>query len=248
MAFMFKDELRRLRLEKMRVVRILDDVDWVYGSKSRVKRHERSEWAQKSISEGRVLPKGELSAPRWLSKRSEALPKGGRATLLFSLCEYPQEEVLSPDYYSRESFKKILRDFRDLSKRQNGVAFPELVRNYIKEKFGCNQARAAKAAQLDPQVVNQIYNAAPKKGRARGVSRNTVIALGLAFELKLEEAEKLMQSAGYAFSDSDEDILLKLCFRRQFYKISLINEVLRDLQVGELGSKTRREYLANMQS
>lgn len=243
MAFMMKDELRRLRLEKMRVVRILDDVDWVYGSKSRVKRHERSEWAQKSISEGRVLPKGELSAPRWLSKRSEALPKGGRATLLFSLCEYPQEEVLSPDYYSRESFKEILSDF---SKRQNGVAFSELVKDYINKKFGGNQARAAKAAQLDPQVVNQIYNA--RHGRRRGVSRNTVIALGLAFELKLKQAEELMQSAGYAFSDSDEDILLKLCFRRQFYKISLINEVLRDLQVGELGSKTRREYLANMQS
>ena len=231
MAFIFmtKEEIRRRQRETMKIVKILDDVDWVYGPKARVKRHERSEWAQKALSEGTLQASG-ARPPKWIESRIEALPTG--ATLHFNLCECRGENVPQ----GAMAFEEILKKF---GKRERGVAFSELVRGYIKKKFGNVQSKAAKAAHLDPQVVNRIYNDVYKKGK--GIDQRTVIALGLAFELTLDEVMEFMRIAGYAFSDSDEARLLKLCFKYKCYEIYKIDAVLQAWQVKGLGSKPRHE-------
>ena len=220
MAFIFmtKEEIRRRQRETMKIVKILDDVDWVYGPKARVKRHERSEWAQKALSGG-MLQAGGARPPKWIESRIEALPPG--TTLCFNLCESHLHALRLEYVPASDVFKKVLEEF---GSRTCGVTFSSLVRHYIKEKFGGVQSRAAKAAWLDPQVVNQIYNAVHKHGeKERGVSKRTVIALGLAFQLTLDEVTEFMRSAGYAFSDSDEDRLFALCFKRKCYRISDIS-------------------------
>ncbi len=231
MAFIFmtKEELRRRQRETMKIVKILDDVDWVYGPKARVKRHERSEWAQKVLSDGK-LQAGGARPPKWFESRIEALPPD--AILRFNLCECRVENVT----LGAVAFEEILKEF---GKRERGVAFSELVRGYIKKKFNDIQSKAAKAAHLDPQVVNRIYNDVYKK--EKGTDKRTVIALGLAFELTLDEVTEFMRSAGYAFSDSDEDRLLELCFKNKFYEISKIDATLQAMQVKGLGSKPRCE-------
>ena len=232
MAFIFmtKEEVRRQQKETRTVVRILDDVDWVYGPKARVRRHERSAWAQKVLS-GDTLQASGARPPKWIESQIEALPRG--ATLCFNLCACHMENVPR----GTVTFEGILKEF---GKRQRGVAFSELVRSYIKKKFNNKQSDAANAAHLDPQVVNQIYNDMYHHGgKKRGVSQRTVIALGLAFELTLVEVTEFMRSAGYAFSDSDDDRLLKLCFKNKFYEISKIDAQLQAMQAKGLGSKFR---------
>ena len=245
-----KKEIRQRRLETIKIAKMLDDVDWMYGPKSRIKRHERSEWIQKVLLDGVVCPVGGMRVPEWLAKQLEALPPNCNATLCFNLCEsLPEnagEQVVGvdradPALLPEVTFDDILKEFGE---RELGVEFSDLVRYYIKTKFDNVQSLAAKAAQLDPQVVNQIYNAklnARHQGKVRGVTQRTVIALGLAFELTLDEAEEFMRSAGFAFSDSDDDRLIKLCFKRRFYKISKINTVLQALQKDKIGSKPRCE-------
>lgn len=231
MAFMTKEAIRRQQRETMKIVKILDDVDWVYGPKARVKRHERSEWARKVLTDGTTSQTNGARLPEWLESRIGSLPFG--ATLHFNLCSCQVENVSS----GAVTFEGILIEF---GKRERGVAFSELVRRYIKEKFGNIQSGAAKAAHLDPQVVNQIYNDVHRhEGKKRGVTKRTVIALGLAFRLTLEEVTEFMRIAGYAFSDSDEDRLLKLCFKNEFYEISKIDATLQSMQVKGLGSQQR---------
>ena len=256
MAFIFlsKKEIKQGRLETMKIVRILDDVDWVYGKKSHVKRHVRSEWAQRALASGEIIPADDGHLPVWLAKRLEALPSNPDAKLCFNFCEYLPEKVdiesdeegvenglvrVGSGEVPKVTFEDICKEF---GKRKHGVAFSELVRHYIKTKFNNKQSRAASAARLDPQVVNQIYNAtytSKNKKKERGVSQRTVIALALAFELTLDEAEEFMRSAGYAFSDSEDDVLFKLCFRRRFYSISKIDGMLQAMQMKGLGSRIR---------
>jgi len=251
-VFITQKELKRRRLEQMKLVRILDDVDWVCGRKARVKRHERSEWARKALAEGTLFPTGNWRLPEWIAKKLDELPSDGDATLCFNLCEYRPEDVFKESdrgnpvarlAYDDQDQRPVvtIRDIcKEFGKRSHGVEFSDLVRKYIKEKFNGVQARAASAAQLDPQVVNQIYNALYKSSSGkRGVEQRTVVALGLAFKLTFEEAEEFMRSAGYAFSDSVDDALLKLCFQRRFYSITDINTLLQSLQKKEIGSKFR---------
>ncbi len=246
MAFMTKEEIRRRQRETMKIVKILDDVDWVYGPKARVKRHERSEWAQKALSGGTLQASG-ARPPKWIASRIEALPSG--ATLCFNLCERQVENVAAVTSAEKEAiFKRICEEFGILkeSKKQKldgQKSFPALVRHYIRTKFKGVQIRAAHAAHLDPQVVNQIYKAflARNGKKCRGGSKRTVIALGLAFELTFDEMVEFLRSAGYSFLDSDEDKLFELCFRRRFYEISKINELLLTIPAQELGSRSWRE-------
>lgn len=254
--FLSKKEIKERRLETMKIARILDDVDWMYGAKSRIKRHERSEWAQKVLASGEVISSNSVQLPEWLAKRLEALPQNCGAKLCLNLSEYPlpeftgivDEKRLTVNLLGMEADPDQVVTFEDIRKefgnRKHGALFSDLVQYYVKTKFNNSQARTAQAAHLDPQVVNQIYNAqriaSRKKGRVARVSQRTVIALGMAFELTLDEAEEFMQSAGYAFSNTEDDVLFKLCFKRRFYSISKINELLQTIQMTELGTRVSK--------
>ena len=254
-----KKALKRARSEEKKIVTILDDVGWARGKTARVKGHVRSKWAHDCLSDDSGVSSGVLRTtdlPEWLAKLIDGVPRNGDAWLEFNLCKnsaafLSDGEFDVPNYQhalfcrvfgspntGEDPWKGLLKEFGE---RDCGVEFSQLVRKYIKEKFNDNQARAAQSAWLDPQIVNQIYNAVNKVrrgGAVRGVSRETVIALAMAFKLTLNEADELMRSAGYAFSDSDEDQLFKLCFKYRFYSISKINEHLQTLQRKLLGSKS----------
>lgn len=57
--------------------------------------------------------------------------------------------------------------------------------------------------------------------------KNTVIALALALELSINEAEKLLSSAGYTLSDSDTfDLVIQFCLEKKLYDFFHINQAL----------------------
>ena len=241
-VFVTKAEIRRRRAEAKKIVRILDNLGWVDPANSRVKRHKRSEWAKKSLSAGEVLPVGDMGAPRWYTERVANLPSDATLHFNFFALDLSTETsaitpYLGPAPVSRDP-ASLLSDMEKFTAREFGVKFSRLVRHYIKEKFDGVQAGAARAAMVDPQLVNQIYNAElkPRGKRTRGVEKKTVIALGLAFKLTIEEAKEFLQSAGYAFSDSFEDQFFEQCFKERLHNISKINEALRIMQLPEIGS------------
>jgi hypothetical protein len=58
-------------------------------------------------------------------------------------------------------------------------------------------------------------------------SKNTVIALALALELKKKETDKLLSSAGYSLSDSETaDLVIQFCIERKIFEIDQVNYAL----------------------
>jgi len=79
----------------------------------------------------------------------------------------------------------------------------------LMRQTGTSQAQLANRSWLDRAYVNRLVNTvfdplnprvnAPRKdGRSRQPSRDTVIRLGLAMQLAMEDMEELLLAAGYA--------------------------------------------------
>ena len=59
--------------------------------------------------------------------------------------------------------------------------------------------------------------------------KHTVMALGLALELPLEEYEKFLASAGYAFMPSSKfDLIIKYCVMNHIYNLINVDVILDD--------------------
>ena len=57
--------------------------------------------------------------------------------------------------------------------------------------------------------------------------KQTVMALGLALELPLQEFEKFLASAGYAFMPSSKfDLIVKYCVMNQIYNLVEVDIIL----------------------
>ena len=80
-----------------------------------------------------------------------------------------------------------------------------------------------KAAGLDRKLFSKIRSNRdyrPKKG--------TVIALALALQLNLEEAEELLNSAGYTLADGCKyDVIVTYCIAHEIFNVRVVNEALR---------------------
>lgn len=239
---MTKKEMAQRRKELNFIVRLLDDVGWVYGegAELHVRRHTRSEWAQMALAGKGVAANGR-ALPVWMNKQLEALPKEQDAVLCLRLDGgqgFEPEESNELEFRDlvagKDAFREIVEEF---GKRERGTKFPDLVRHYVKERFGGTQEAAAQKAHLNPQTVNQIcsWKKDPNIRRERPV----VFALAFAFRLNLAEAVEFLNAAGFSFSDCDDDQLFRLCFKRGFYDIDKINDVLLTIQKPPLGSQMR---------
>ena len=102
---------------------------------------------------------------------------------------------------------------------------------YIIDSKNLNDSDVYKKANISRQVFNNIINVKGYKPE-----RNTIFRLILALELSVEDAEDLLKSLGYSFSNYWlEDIYVKLCLENNFYNV---NEIFK-----ELNSMNHEEYL-----
>ncbi len=113
----------------------------------------------------------------------------------------------------------------------------EKINNFIEEKVestfvesllklilqsGKKDSRVYKDAGVDRRLFSKMvsdYNYRP--------SKDTVLAFAFSLELNLEQAKKLLKSAGYSLSNSDKrDVILSFCYERGIYNIKQVNEIL----------------------
>ncbi len=123
--------------------------------------------------------------------------------------------------YSRdEGLDKILKD---LDKTVNQTFVDKLI-YYINAK-GMRDSTVYKAAQIDRRLFSKIMS-----DRRYKPAKDTAIALVLALELSLEQANDLLSRAGYTFSHSNKkDIIIEYFIRERVYNLTDINEVLYKL-------------------
>lgn len=106
---------------------------------------------------------------------------------------------------------------------QKNLNFQDTLQQMISERNLSNNyvySRALIDRRFFSKIISQ-KNYVPKK--------QTVMALGLALELEMQDFEKLLESAGYAFMPSSVfDIVIKYCVENKIYNIIQINFILHD--------------------
>lgn len=110
------------------------------------------------------------------------------------------------------------------------LTFVDILTRYINEK-GWRDSRVYKAAQMDRRLFSKIMS-----DRNYKPSKDTALALVIALELSLKQANDLLSRAGYALSHSNKrDVIIEYFIRERIYNLSDINEVLYHLEQKIIG-------------
>ena len=111
----------------------------------------------------------------------------------------------------------------DLEKKLHNASetFSEMLMRKISEKK-MSASECYKRANISRKLFSKIKN-----DHCYKPSKATVLAFAISLRLSVEETEKLLQTAGYAFSNSTHsDIIIKYFISKKNYDIYKINEIL----------------------
>lgn len=143
------------------------------------------------------------------------------------------------DLYNSAAVAQVMRNYSrtdGLDKMLKGLekavnqTFVDKCIYYINEK-GMRDSTVYKAAQIDRRLFSKIMS-----DRQYKPAKDTAIALALALELTLDQANDLLSRAGYAFSHSNKrDIIIEYFIRERVYNLRDINEVLYKLEQKIIG-------------
>lgn len=101
------------------------------------------------------------------------------------------------------------------------LSFSELLFSYI-DKSGLTDTEVYKKVFIDRKLFSKIRcnnNYIPRK--------ENVIKLGLSLSLTKDEINKLLNSAGYSLSTTNNfDLIISFCIENNIYDINIINEYL----------------------
>lgn len=110
--------------------------------------------------------------------------------------------------------------------------FSQTLFRFIKEK-DISETECYKNANLDRRLFSKI-----RSNDDYQPHKNTVFALIIGLKLNLDEAEELLDCAGYSISHSIKlDMIMEYLINKQIYDILLVNEILDSFDCPILGSK-----------
>lgn len=166
----------------------------------------------------------------------------------------PDEDARVPDYQKKITAES-LEPFEDINIPLNlqiidgsffdpahntltlEEGFAEAVLKKIDEK-GLTDPQCYTRANLSRAVFNKLKQSAISPDKySYSPSKSTALALVIALELSLDEANELLKKAGFAISHSNRrDIIVEYFLVHHIYDIFAINEVLFRFQQPPLGS------------
>ena len=110
------------------------------------------------------------------------------------------------------------------------LTFVDMVTRYI-NRNGWRDSRVYKAAQIDRRLFSKIMS-----DRNYKPSKDTALALVIALEPSLKQANDLLSRAGYTLSHSNKrDVTIEYFIREGIHNLSDINEVLYNLDQKVIG-------------
>ena len=132
-----------------------------------------------------------------------------------------KDDCCDVDYLNRPDLDKLLE--------QKAESFSEMLLRLIDEK-DLKDSDVYKRANIDRRLFSKI------RGDENYVpSKKTAIAFCLALQLEMEEAKKLLATAGYALSASSRfDLIIMYLIETKEYNIHFANIVLDDYGEGTL--------------
>lgn len=133
--------------------------------------------------------------------------------------------VKIPDFLKKNSGRQEL----DKVLAQKEESFSEMLLRMIDEK-GLKDSDVYKRANIDRRLFSKI-----RADEDYVPSRKTAISFCLALQLELEEAKKLLATAGYTLSASSRfDLIIMYLIEKCEYNIHFVNIVLDDYGEGTL--------------
>jgi hypothetical protein len=143
------------------------------------------------------------------------------------------------DVFDRQQIDATMRRYSFLSsssilcntlEKVTNKTFVDAMIVHMRRK-GMQPTDVYKGAQIDRKLFSKIMSDKQYKP-----SKDTAIAIALALQLSLDEANDLLSRAGYVFSHSSKkDIVIEYFIREKIYKLSDINEVLFALEQKIIG-------------
>lgn len=182
-----------------------------------------SDYLDDEVDECLVLPSQEaelkkpirLEAPR---QSSAHIPPSSAAGI-------PSEPLKIPDFLKKDRERPELD--KVLAKKEE--SFSEMLLRMIDEK-GLKDSDVYKRANIDRRLFSKI-----RADEDYVPSRKTAISFCLALQLELEEAKKLLATAGYTLSASSRfDLIIMYLIENCEYNIHFANIVLDDYGEGTL--------------
>jgi hypothetical protein len=102
------------------------------------------------------------------------------------------------------------------------LSFSARLLTYVNEKCAGRAPMAYKRAGVSRQVYSRIVASNDAK-----VDKRTTMLFCIGLQLSIDEAELLMKSAGYAFSDTiPEDMVFRYCIQNKIWNLDDVNEIL----------------------
>lgn len=189
-----------------------------------------------SISE---IPKKSDGGDRYSSQETD-IKYSDRDTVRYSECYSLDDDIPNlGDRFAASSVRTFLSQNTgspSLSKMASkldsylDLTFVDILTRYINEK-GWRDSRVYKAAQMDRRLFSKIMS-----DRNYKPSKDTALALVIALELSLKQANDLLSRAGYTLSHSSKrDVIIEYFIRERIYNLSDINEVLYHLDQKIIG-------------
>lgn len=134
-------------------------------------------------------------------------------------------EIRIPDFLKRSTSANTLDEVLE----KKGETFSAMLLRLIDEK-GLKDSDVYKRANIDRRLFSKI------RGDEDYVpSKKTAISFCLALQLEVDDAKKLLVSAGYALSDSSRfDIIIMYLIENREYNVHFANIVLNDYGEGTL--------------
>lgn len=116
-------------------------------------------------------------------------------------------------------------------KQNRNKSFRDLLFKYIDDQ-NKKDAEVYKQALLDRRLFSKI-----RSDENYHPNKKTVIALGLALKLDLNQLLTLLKAAGYTLSESSNfDLIIVYCVNHKIFLIDKINEILDNFKLKPLGS------------
>ena len=133
----------------------------------------------------------------------------------------PSSERFISDAVKRAKSRYSRRTLEERLARANKETFAEYLLRYMKER-DADPVEVYKRAHLDRRFLSKLRTNLNYKPHKR-----TLIAIAFGLELSLDEAEDLLDRAGYSFSPFDvEDVSAKFFFEQGVHDLFTVNEAL----------------------
>jgi hypothetical protein len=129
-----------------------------------------------------------------------------------------------------ESYQEKKKDIDDFIEENKDDPFVKKLFHYI-DQSGKKDSEIYNKAGIDRRLFSKI-----RSNEDYHLSKNNVIALCLALELKLKEAKELLGTCGYSLSNSSNfDLIIVFFINKEIYDLDVINEALYKFNFKPIG-------------